>query len=176
MTVFKHCKSWLGALAVVTTMGLVLAGCGAIREAATRDKVLREEMKQFTYAAPIEKVWPEAKVMFAQRGMDVTEDTQDRGTGAFLFTTRWQVVQRSGSSTVERHRYAVRGVKLDGGSQIEITKITQHMFSIDESWRDVHSSRDSRMELELVKRVEPGRAQEISAKAAAAGQEARKGE
>jgi len=173
MTVFERCKFWLGLLAIATTMGVVLSGCAAMRDAAARDRALREEMTKFTYVAPIEKVWPEAKAMFAQRGMDVTEDREDRVNGAFLFTTRWQVVRRTDSNIVQRHRYAVRGVKLDGGSQVEITKITQRLFTIDDSWRESQSSRDSRMELELIKRVEPGRAQEISGKVSAAGAAAR---
>jgi len=165
----------LGALAVATMLGVTLAGCAAIRDSQARQKVLREEMTNFTYAAPIEKVWPEAKAMFAQKGLDVIEDREDRGSGAYLFTTPWQFVRSSDSPLVERHRFVVRGVKLDGGAKIEIIRIDQNRTA-GEPWTEGNSRRDIYTELELVKRVEPGRAQEISAKALAAGQEARKAE
>jgi hypothetical protein len=177
MTTFKRYKFRLGILAVATMMGVTLAGCGAMRGAATRDSVLRAEMTKFIYTAPIEKVWPEAKGMFAQKGLDVTEDKEDKGAGAFLFTTQWKVVSRSGSMITSRNRYTVRGTKLDSGSKIEITHITEQTTNrSDDSWGNPSSRRDIYTELELVKRLEPGRAQEISAKAAAAGQGAREAE
>jgi len=179
VTTLKHCKFWLRMFAVATVMGAALAGCGAMRDAGTRDKVLREEMTKFTYIAPIEKVWPEAKAMFAQKGLDVTEDREEKAAGAFLFTTQWQIAKRSSSmqsGLQVRERFVVRGTKLDGGSKIEITGNIQRTHGLEGAWGNPTSHRDVHTELELVKRVEPGRAAEISAKAAAAGQKARQAE
>jgi hypothetical protein len=171
----KTIKSGLGGWAIAMTLGGLLAGCGAMREASTRDKVMREEMTNFTYAAPIEKVWSEAKAMFARKGMGISEEKAD------LFTTEWQIntKDRSGQKRfrMERIRFTVKGTKLDNGTKIEITRV--HQFAADadgNSWGMPATRREYSTELELVRRLEPARAQEISAKAAAAGKDAREEE
>src|SRR6266850_7079575 len=158
MTACKYGWVRLAALAVTALMGLLFAGCGAIREASTRDKVIREETANFVYAVPIEKIWPEAKAMFALRGFDIADDTGDRSAGAYLFTTSWKLTRASSSSTsssmcTSRERFVVRGTKVEGGARVEVTGSTQRSCGSEDYRDSFPSRRDPYRELDLIKRV-----------------------
>lgn len=162
----------------VSLFAFAFSGCGigtAIRKgaakSAAKDSVFKEEIDNYYYNTPSDEVWAETKRYFIENDFDNYYGDFDR---PYYFRTEWDEEDPDDDGQEEkRERYRVDGEETNDGFELTITKIEEEYDEDDnQEWERDDPTRQREMELELVKRIEPERAQEIHAKIDTAGQKA----
>ena len=151
----------VGRVGYCNDAGVLFAGCGACARPRHAQKVMREEMTNFTYAAPVEKSGRGESHVRAQ-GLGISEErpTCSRPNGKSA-----RKADRSKRFGMGAPLYR-EGTKLDNGTKSRSPgstslRPTRTAIPVPATGRDTAGAR-------VGQTVEPARAQEISAKAAAA--------
>ncbi len=145
-------------------LGLAISGCGAMRAAAAKQNYIDHQMQDYRYDKPLAEVWPEARTILFANNYQV-RDTGE--AGAKTLETEWAYDDQGNSS-----RYLVQGVELDDGASCKVLFTRQSKRAKSSS---TDSTRDFRMEWNLVKSTDPGRAAQIEQEADSEGEAAREG-
>ena len=151
---------------LIAGMGLLATtvGCAAMRAASAKHRHIRSQAEQFVYQKSITEVWPQARQMLFEKGLQV-RDTGEAGT--LTLETDWLSDNAGGSS-----RYLVQGIKVDEATcKVQFTKATKR--SAPNGQTSTSSDRDVDAEWDLIKRVAPEKAVEIESEAELKGEAAR---
>jgi hypothetical protein len=147
----------------VAAMMAQAMGCGAIRAASARQDYINTRSRDYVYNRPLDQVWGEARTMLFEEGYTVRDTGEG---GSFAAETEWK------QQGTERSRYLMTGMRVDDGRcRIHFTLAEETQRGGD--WANDGSNRDTKMEFELIKRVEPDAAAQIESEADIEGERAR---
>lgn len=141
----------LGSLAVA----VLSTGCAAMRGASARDSYLQSQVVDQPIAKPVEQVWPALKAALFSKGVIVGEIDDN------FFTLKTLPKVDSGSAN-QLHYYDAKAQRLDANScRIQVIYVTE--ATATDGRKSRIDSRDWQFELEVLKSVDPARAEAIEA-------------
>lgn len=149
-------------LALLLAVGLL--GCGTIKSNIKQTVVLEKELEQYTYHTSLDTVMRAAKIEFADDWHDVQFDLKNVNDTSF--TTNWSVANLDVRT---RSRYEVVGTDTPDGCRLTIEQVKEQYYEEDGVWYEEGRHRAYRLELDVVERVEPNRAERIQAKVDSVG-------
>lgn len=173
-------------LSIALGVASLIGGCAGLRASSARKAYLRDHLAARVYSKTLEEIQPVARQLLFERGYGMAgRDTDGRGSLAgesawrglavgqmqFAFGTDWRWDHR-GTGTSQRSRYMVQGVKVGQNRyRMEMTRIIETVDDMGHTSQRM--VRDWEMELQLMERVDPAAAAQLSAGAEAAAQAAR---
>lgn len=179
-------------MAAALCVGLLLCdlGCASLVAQRARTQSLAEQLDAFRYAAPLDAVWQQGRLLLAERGYPLAQaDAEAAGQPSMSLPVALFSPARA-TSTRERkraalfdhtseataaetpmsldtgwnsrwQRYHVEASTAADGCRIRFTRLEQ-----EQTDRQVVAERDLDLELELVRRIDPVRAARIENKLA----------
>lgn len=149
---------------------LLVSGCAAMRAAASRRASIARSLTNLSLLASPEEVLGVARLVLVEKGF------APRDVGAGVIETDWKHSSRSDkdSSTSATWRYVVTAMSMGEGTKLTAVMNTTKTRSGSSGYSSTpENQRDFDLELEIVRRIDPGAAARIDVEAAHAAEAAR---
>ncbi len=151
-------------LSAVAVAAVLVSGCAAMRAAQAKNDYLKAQTQNLVIAQPLEQVWPSVQRVVFAHGYQLK---QTSSLGAFSMETESKYESSNTGSVAKR--YLIQGFTAEGGSRVTFTYFAERSSNTGTS---TDSGRDWKLEYELLKIVDPQRAEQLDAEGERLGQEA----
>lgn len=145
------------SIGLFVVLGLMM-GCATLRGMGAKHEHIENSTKNYVYNQPAQIVWPAARQLLFEKGYEVKNTGE---AGMMTAESEWKYENK------KRTRYLAQATAVsDTQCRIVFTKMES-----DKNGNE--SNRDTALEWELIQKVEPDRAAQITAEAEAKGEAAK---